>query len=327
MKSCVFRSKATLLLGLAMCGFLLAVAMIQTAKPPIRRLGGPGAPFASSLKSAEKEIYGEDDRIDVYQETDPDRLAVAKSVCGFMYLDDVLDNEDGTYSLDPGVNFYHGRLPGEDVPFQDQPLCTWCTGFVVGTDLVATAGHCINERKIDDICVVFGFEMADAETPILTLTEDQVYLVDEVIAREEEDELDFAIVRVDRPITAPGAVPLPIRREGRIPDETSVGIIGHPLGMPLKITFGPETRVYENVRDLVFVGNFDGQMGDSGAPVFNQDTLVVEGIHYASTNPDLLLPAFRCYYEVNRLDNDEAAQLALRTTAIASYIPEIQTTD
>ena len=71
---------------------------------------------------------------------------------------------------------------------------------------------------------VFGFVMEDAATPVAVVDAAQVYTGVEVVGRVFEDAVDYAIIRVDRPVTAPGAFPLPIRREGSVPASAPVGV-------------------------------------------------------------------------------------------------------
>ena len=109
-------------------------------------------------KDQPKVIYGTDDRIDVYQETDPARLALAASTCALLKSGDVINHGDGTYSL----NFYayeggYGvpACPGER--FGTQPVSAYCSGFMVGDDIVATAGHCLDDTRLNSTKIVFGF--------------------------------------------------------------------------------------------------------------------------------------------------------------------------
>ena len=46
-----------------------------------------------------KVIYGADDRIDVYEETNPNRLDWAASTCGLFFNSDVQENCNGTVTL------------------------------------------------------------------------------------------------------------------------------------------------------------------------------------------------------------------------------------
>src|SRR5262249_37357901 len=66
------------------------------------------------------------------------------------------------------------------------------------------------------------------------------------------------------------------RRTGRIGDTQAVHVIGHPSGLPAKFAGGAAVR--NNQPNAFFVANLDTYGGNSGSPVFNSDTHVVEGI-------------------------------------------------
>ena len=203
-------------------------------------------PWTPAKPNPEKVIYGDDDRIDLYEESDTMRQTLAGSVCGLTYSSRLLDNGNGTYSLVSSAFTVSGRPACESEPFGDQPVVMWCTGFLVGDDLIATAGHCYDDGDIASTRFVFGFTMLDATTPVTTVDADQVYQGAEVIAHALENGLDYSVIRVDRPVTAPGAIPLEIRRAGGVPVGTQVGVIGHPSGLPLKLAFGDQTLVRDN---------------------------------------------------------------------------------
>jgi hypothetical protein len=225
-----------------------------------------------------KVLYGPDDRHDVYEETSATRLQLAASTCGLLTSSELTNNGNGTYTIQTS-NYTVSGLPAcVDEPYGTQPTAMFCTGFMVGEDLVATAGHCYDSSSISSVRFVFGFQMNGPTDPVTLVNADQVYTGVEVVGRQHTDEFDYSIVRVDRRITAPGAAALAIRRSGIVPVNTNIGVIGHPSGLPLKIAFGATTRVDENSAPGFFVANLDTYAGNSGSPVFNAITNVVEGI-------------------------------------------------
>jgi len=133
---------------------------------------------------------------------------------------------------------------------------------------------------------VFGFDMLDATTPVLTFNADQVYTGTAVIARQFTNEYDYCVVRVDRAITV--ASSLPLRREGAVAVGTQVGVIGHPWGLPKKIAFGAHTLVRANNADGYFTANLDTYARNTGSPVFNEAESLVEGI-FVRGNVDFII--------------------------------------
>lgn len=225
-----------------------------------------------------KVIYGTDNRLDVYAETDPSRSELADSVCALVSATDLVQGAEGAFTLQASDFRVFGQPPCEGEPFGNQPVAAFCTGFMVGPDLIATAGHCMSEPELAGARFVFGFQMLDANTPRLSFDASEVYTGIEVVARQLEGDFDYAVVRVDRDIVAPGARTLRLRTAGEISPGTRVGVVGHPSGLPAKIAFGAETVVRASDNPGFFVANLDTYGGNSGSPVFNADTHVVEGI-------------------------------------------------
>ena len=283
---------------------------------------------ATSLQNAAsdtgKEIYGTDDRLDVFEVTNTFHATLARSVCALVETKDLRANADGSFTLLHQENTQEGRFGGEipmcsDERFARQPWVAFCTGFMVAEDLIATAGHCIDEMWMNEYRVVFGWEMIDATTPVTTVPANRVYRVVEEVHSANNFARDHAILRVDRRITAPGATPLPVRRTGRIADGALIGVIGHPMGLPKKVAFGANTRVHANNRPYVFYTNIDASGGNSGSPVFDQLTGLVEGIYVFSDVDDFLIDG-NCF-RLNRVEDSFAGQGVMRSATFARHIP------
>lgn len=278
----------------------------------------PWSPPEDSTFGA-KVIYGSDDRRDIYQENDADRLQLSRSVCGLLNSSQLTDNGNGTYSIALSEYQISGTSACPDEPYGDQPTAMFCTGFLVGEDLIATAGHCYSSTSVAGVRFVFGFEMTDSTTPQSVVSADRVYQGVSVVGRQLINDLDYAIVRVDRRVTSPGAVPLPLRRAGVVPMEEKVGVIGHPAGLPMKIAFGAETEVYGNSAGGYFTANLDTYGGNSGSPVFNQQTGVVEGILVRGATDYQVTTCFRS----NQLSDDEAAEEVSKSLTFEKLVPGI----
>lgn len=276
----------------------------------------------SLLAGTGKVIYGEDNRVDVYAETDPDRVSWAASTVGLVSSAELFNNGDGTYTLVTDPFSYLGRSPCEGEPFAGQPTAPFCSGFLAGPDIVVTAGHCMDNARLSSTRYIFGFEMLDANTGVTTLNADQVYAGAEIIGRRYESNYDYTVVRLDRPVTAPGAVPLPIRRSGTIPVGTQVGVIGHPTGLPLKIAFGATTVVKSNDQPPYFQANLDTYGGNSGSPVFNASNGVVEGVLVRGERDYNIVG--NCF-ESNRISDSSPGEDISKSTTFAELVPELVT--
>jgi len=237
-----------------------------------------GAPWTPP-RANDKVIYGADDRIDVYAETNPTRIALAASTVALISNSDLTDNGNGTFTISLSSYTQGGMPPCVGEAFDTQPTAAFCSGFMVGDDLIATAGHCVfDEFDLATFSFVFGFDMLNVSTPIATVSDSHVYSGVELLSHDPGGLTDHALIRVDRDITAPGASVLDVRTSGTIGNSDLVGVIGHPSGLPKKIAFGAATSVRDNSPADYFVANLDTYGGNSGSPVFNQTTGVVEGI-------------------------------------------------
>ncbi|MFA7693626.1 MAG: serine protease [Candidatus Hydrogenedentales bacterium] len=279
-----------------------------------------------AAQADDKVIYGVDDRIDLYQERNVDRLEWAESVCALVSSSVLKDNGNGSFTLSTRPFTWKNMSPCPDEPFADQPTAAWCTGFIVNTDLIATAGHCIEyESDLYSTQFIFGFHMKDGDTAKLTFSEKEIYQGVEIVAHQYNKNYDFTIIRVDRPITV--AQPLPLRTEGTVSVGTPVGIIGHPFGLPKKIAFGSNTKVRSNTKDGFFTANTDDYQGNSGSPVFNAVTGVVEGILVRGQTDFVIDADNRCFRSNVLRDDSEYNEEISKSTTFTAYVYDGETMD
>lgn len=257
--------------------FMLHATSQEKAPPPLNaQLADiPWTPPSA----AEKVVYGTDDRIDVFNEIDPGRLIYAASTCALISNSRLTANGNGTFTILTSAYTYSGLNPCVGEPFATQPVAAFCSGFMVQDDLIATAGNCIaSENDLNKFSFVFGFDMVNAITPTVIVDADRVYAGSELLSWVPGGADDHALVRVDRDITAPQAIPLPVRSSGTVAVLAPVGTIGHPGGLPKKISFGNQTGIIDVSNPSYFVANLDVAAGSAGSPVINRGTGEVEGI-------------------------------------------------
>lgn len=227
-----------------------------------------------------KAVYGHDDRIDLRDETNLKLRELASSVCGIINARELRTNAlTGRIHLETECLQIAGSMLCEGERFRDQPTAPSCTAFLVAPDLVATAGHCIlSEGDLSNHRFVFGFVMTDGQTAVTEFDTDRIYAGIELLTHALGPELDYAVVRLDRPVPPTVARPLVIRRDGVVSVGSPVGLMGYPLGLPLKLAFGTDTRIQPGGTFNKFIANVDAFAGNSGSPVFNASSLEVEGI-------------------------------------------------
>lgn len=244
------------------------------AAPASPLASAPTGELVKGLLNQEKVIYGVDDRKDFFDfKTDAKVRELANSVAALFFDTAVTDNGDGTSTLRTQP-FGQSRNLCSGERFFNQPIGAFCTGFLVGPDLIATAGHCANAGNVTTILFVFGFQMEDANTPVTRIPNKDIYRGKAMLGREEQGAgADWGLIQLDRPVT--NRAVLQVRRTGRIADTAPVSVIGHPTGLPVK--YAKDANVRDNTPSAFFVANLDTYGGNSGSPVFGANH-VVEGI-------------------------------------------------
>ena len=254
----------------------------------LKELGEASVEFLQKY-SVGHTIYGGDNRRSYDLATAFEQRA-ADATAVFVRANQLSADRSGTARVAnlPGPRLCSPRelQPGQQPePFWDQPRPGFCTGFKVGPDLVATAGHCIRpsselrpgEMGCNELRLIFGFRktktqpLADRDIPAAN-----IYRCVDVLAGHLDQE-DWRIIRVDRTINAPQ---VSMRTEGRPPLGTPLTVVGHPAGLPVTIADGATVQRH---RPTFFSADLDTYQGNSGSPIFNSDRLrtgelFVEGI-------------------------------------------------
>lgn len=241
---------------------------------------------------ASADIYGEDDRYEPYELGDPHITTLSQAVAVWMPSDAIDANGDltagwrrygdlGQIVLDADSGKEKLLPVGRTERFFEQPSYGSCSGFLIAPDLLVTAGHCIKgQSSCRDGYWVFGYEIDPVTGTVpSSLGPENVYRCAEVIAttRTEEasrTEHDYALIRLDREVV--GRTPLEYRKSGTVPEAADLCVIGYPNGLPLKVAV--EGRVRNSRDGLFFTTTLDSFGGNSGSPVIDLGTGLVEGI-------------------------------------------------
>ncbi|GAB4028705.1 MAG: hypothetical protein Fur0012_01850 [Elusimicrobiota bacterium] len=237
--------------------------------------------------AADKMIYGDDNRTDFYSMT-ASKKVLADSVVSLWESASVKkDSASGMVKLQT-VNFGDRLNLCPDEKFREQPIGAFCSGSLVGDDMIMTAGHCItDEAKCADTKIVFGYAVkAPNSQAVTSMSESEVYSCKQIIKRQLGPEptaenpegiglgADYALIKLDRKVS--GHKPLPINHSGVIVKGTPLFVIGHPVGLPVKLA--NDASVRDASPDGYFVADLDTFGGNSGSPVFNASTGLIEGI-------------------------------------------------
>lgn len=276
-----------------------------------------GLAFWAGPAGAGLLIYGEDDRQDLHQVADPAVRALADSTAALFRASGVdLTGSPGTAVLRT-TPFAEANNLCADEPFRDQPKGAHCSGALVGPDLLLTAGHCIrDEAACRATRFVFGFSLGSEDADPRRLPAGNVYGCGALVARRVAGPVDYALVRLDR--AAAGRAPLRLNRSRDLARGTGLFVIGHPSGLPTKVAGGAAVRA---VREAEFVANLDTYAGNSGSPVFNAETRLVEGILVRGDRDFVFDDAGRCYRSNRVADDGGRGEDVLRVSAIPELGP------
>lgn len=297
--------------------------------------------LASYPTSAFAIIFGEDDRLEHF-EVNRRYKEYARSIAVIAPARNIERNgADYRWRLEHiptlGETEIDGKRISPDERFVDQPRCGVGTAFLIAPDVIVTAGHCVinteGEVTVRDKYIVFDYHINHTTQSVdEDIPSENVYrCVDAVVIEFDAGAgRDFAIVRLDRPVE--GRTPLDVRQDGRIENNTRLVQIGHPLGLPLKIAIN--ARVRNNDPHQFFLGDIDSFPGNSGSPIMDASTGIVEGIAVRVTNADendISAVGYGDSWQVNpitellevrRLENVEAVDQGTHVQRI-NLIPEI----
>ena len=263
--------------------------------------GEPGALDVVDSTRGQSVVYGADNRRDVY-EVDPNSvgLSAADAAVAFIDFNALSVGPDGDAVAIQAATL--GQTYGlcDDERFVDQPSASWCSGTLIAEDLVLTAGHCVDQGSCGDFAVVFDYAYSTpAETFDISVVED-LFVCTEVVAHALDDELDYAIIRLDRAVIA--HAPMPVANTlTPVVENSPLVLFGAPSGIPIKVDDGG--RVVDDRAFALdyFTGTVDAFGGNSGSGVLDASG-VVTGI-LVRGEEDYVFGPGGCF-RVNVLDDD-----------------------
>ena len=233
--------------------------------------------FCGSLMAGSQQvdvIYGEDNRKDVFESTNPSFIELSKSTAAMIKGSNLKILTNNEISITASTLQQRGICSKER--FSQQISAANCSGFLVAEDKLVTAGHCIrSEADCMNFKWVFDYRVDFSEQSSVNVPKTSVYSCKKIISRSLDSVTkdDYAFIELDRKVL--DRQPLKVRKGGKIEKGASLVVIGHPTGLPTKIADGANVR---SLQGKFFVANLDTYGGNSGSAVFNVETEEVEGI-------------------------------------------------
>lgn len=243
--------------------------------------------LSGSLSFAADAVYRGDTRQDLAEIVDGRVVEAAHSTVAMFKLKNLRPEKDAFF-IDVTPMSKAMKIC-EDEKFAEQPSAAECSGVLVGKNRILTAGHCVSNWTCKHVAFAFGYAITSPKHgwPDRLRTED-VYLCNRILARSNEEKLDFAIVELDREV--PNRRPLRLSRD-KVRRGEDVYLLSHPGGLPLK--YSQPNRVLET-SDVDFKAEIDALGGSSGGAVFSAVTHDVVGILYAGGEDYLKDKAKKC---------------------------------
>ena len=247
----------------------LGIFLLLACQPPVATTQRP-LDFHGDEPSV---IYNHDDRIDA--SSIGNNLKIHKlSMATAVLFDHSKMKEKRLRSI--GESFFFC----DSERFLDQPKLGFCSGVLIDSQTVLTAGHCVDNLfngqcqygdcpDDRDFCAntrfAFGWGLKQSLWP---LPKSQIYhcsRIEKINYRIQQRGWDYALIKLDRPVV--GVTPVSLAQT-----EAQVGqaviSVSHPLGMPQKISIG--SVIAEDMSPNFFRSDVDTFRGSSGSPLFSE---------------------------------------------------------
>lgn len=221
-------------------------------------------------------IYGQDNRVFIHSKMDASILTQSKAVAM------IVDQENLTKRM------FKSKLADKslqdniqlcsDEKFSTKPSLKACTGFLVKSNILLTAGHCIVDEN-DCANKKIIFDVLDSSSKFSnknrSVNNSLVYNCKSIIARGQDENSDFSLIELDKSIT--DRPPLVLSQSSLISRPKSLYMIGHPYGLSLMLSRSSIVSILDT-NDFIFKAAINSFQGNSGSPVFNSETHKVEGV-------------------------------------------------
>ena len=225
-------------------------------------------------------VYGDDNRLDIYKVTNSLHKTLAQSTAGMIPINQLKKSGTNLFEILSPKTLGEAENICSGEAYVDQKIAPICSGFLVAPDIIVTAGHCYKSFSTpENVCKsfawIFDYNMKNPTAdPTKNISLNNVYLCKSVIEAQLSPTMDFSIIRLDRKVI--GRAALKIRENGKVADKSELVVIGHPTGLPTKVS--PKGKITKNTELTTISTTLDTFHGNSGSAVFDASTGLVEGI-------------------------------------------------
>lgn len=182
--------------------------------------------------------------------------------------------------LDNHIESVYGTRACSHLRYRSERNSGFCTGFLIDENNssreLVTAAHCLEKRSNTSLKVIFtetpsGVKVrSSALRSEIFVTEDQIFSVKDRTNFEE----DFSILELDREVR--NVRPLSVSKNRRMYKSDSLQMIGHPVGLMMKISRGEVVK--DSRRSTHILAHLDSFGGNSGSPVISSESGEVVGV-------------------------------------------------
>ena len=265
-------------------------------------------------------VYDEDDRREIIDIQSQDILRNSKSTFGAVRKSDCHVLEDGSLVLPSRTLAQRMALANmplcQSEPYLGQQSPILFTAFLVSGDLLVTAGHCIEQASVDDIALIADFKIAANGLEPLIIPPNNVFTISEILLHKTSPQNeDFALCRLNRPVVGRLPLPLDIRETPEVGEE--VYMIGHPLGLPLKVADNAEIG---KVEGMLFTCNLDAFGKNSGSPIILKESHTVAGILIRGASD--FTKSNNCFVSA-KYSSETHAEICISIHEIAQYMYQL----
>ena len=209
--------------------------------------------------------------------------------------------------------------------FIEQRTSAFCSGVLIDSTHVLTAGHCVfTQKECDEASFVFGYEYFLGSITNYRVARSNIYSCSRIVAAAKNAEgtpddklgFDFSIVELDRPVPAKMQIAINVNDDLKRGD--GLFTIGYPLGLPKKFADGKVAS--NNNQNIYFRASLDTYGGNSGPPVFNTRNGGLEGILISGEDDFVQAPDYDCRVSHKCTQGNCAGEQVLKMSKIKKYL-------